>query len=482
MDRSNGFLADLYCHNESEVKSKFLASFLFIELGFHPRMWFQEVSYDSYRVDFLVFPFSQPGKRIDRTIWQKAIVFEAKHPRDNLDLHIFKLRNYLKKFRIGWGIITNSRQTRLYEYAGNDFRLLWQSDTTEIFHRLPALRSLLSPLLGKAHLPPRTKIDSYSQNIGNIEPLTLPHFPVSQEILHHLSTSTNPMKTIAVYHNKGGVGKTTTVINLAAALSKQNYRILVIDLDSQANTTFATGLVKFDDDDGDNIRSSYILQLLQSEDDYSVEMVTRRSDFCNPPIDVIPAHIDLMQAESDLNNREFTRLILRDKLVAECDRYDIVLIDTPPSLNLFARIALIAADYLAIPSDLKPFANQGLQNVKKFVKTIDSFRRQLNGVPPIEILGVIPSKISTNARFVQYTLPDRIKKITDRYELPIFDSTIYERDDLAKCSELTTFVGEVEIATPKSVIDYKPNCTSALEFELLASEIAAKIGLPATKA
>jgi cellulose biosynthesis protein BcsQ len=475
MDLSDGFLADLYCRNESEVKSKFLASFLFAELGFHPRMWFQEVSYGSYRVDFLVFPFSQPGKRIDRTIWQKAIVFEAKHPRDNLDLHVFKLRNYLKTFRIGWGIITNSRQTRLYEYADNNFRLLWQSDTAEIFDRLPELRSLLSPPLGKAHPPPMPKLDI-------IEPLTLPHFPVSQDIPRHLSTLPKTMKTIAVYHNKGGVGKTTTVINLAAALSKQNYRVLVIDLDSQANTTFATGLVKFDDNDGDNIRSSYILQLLQSEDDYSVEMVTRRSEFCNPPIDVIPAHIDLMQAESDLNNREFTRLILRDKLDAASDRYDIVLIDTPPSLNLFARIALIAADYLAIPSDLKPFANQGLQNVKKFVKTIDSFRRQLNGVPPIEILGVIPSKISTNARFVRYTLPDRMKKITDRYELPIFDSTIYERDDLAKCSELTTLVGEVEIATPKSVIDYKPNCTSALEFELLANEIAAKIGLPAAKA
>ena len=98
------------------------------------------------------------------------------------------------------------------------------------------------------------------------------------------TTSQNTMKVIAVYHNKGGVGKTTTVVNLAAALSKKGNKVLVIDLDSQANTTFATGLVKFEDEEQDDLKDSNILQVLQSEDFYSIAEVARKSNFCNPEI------------------------------------------------------------------------------------------------------------------------------------------------------------------------------------------------------
>jgi cellulose biosynthesis protein BcsQ len=81
---------------------------------------------------------------------------------------------------------------------------------------------------------------------------------------HHL------VKTIAVYHNKGGVGKTTTVVNLAAAFRKKGKRVLVIDLDSQANTTYATGLIKFVDEELDNIKDCNILHVLKSEDFFSI--------------------------------------------------------------------------------------------------------------------------------------------------------------------------------------------------------------------
>ena len=70
------------------------------------------------------------------------------------------------------------------------------------------------------------------------------------------------MKMLAVYHNKGGVGKTTTVINLAAALTKKGKRVLVIDLDSQANTTFAVGLVKFNDEVSDTLKDNYVYQVI----------------------------------------------------------------------------------------------------------------------------------------------------------------------------------------------------------------------------
>jgi cellulose biosynthesis protein BcsQ len=284
------------------------------------------------------------------------------------------------------------------------------------------------------------------------------------------------MKIIAVYHNKGGVGKTTTVVNLAAAIRKKGKRVLVIDVDSQANTTFATGLVKFDDEENDNIKGSNFLQILQSEESHPISEVARKSNFCNPEIYVVPAHIELMQHEQELVNIDLSRFILVEKLEVVKDEYDIVLIDTPPSLNLYAKIALITADYLLIPSDLKPFANQGLTNVKDFIKSNNVFRRQMKK-SPIEILGVLACKISNNPLFIKYTLPKRLETIPNRYGLEVMSTIIYDRDDLAKCAENTLLVGNMEIADPISILDFKPDSIAAQEFELLALEVLQKIGL-----
>lgn len=185
-----------------------------------------------------------------------------------------------------------------------------------------------------------------------------------------------------------------------------------------------------------------------------------------------------MPYETELNQQDSSKIMLLQKLKAVEDQYDVVIIDTPPSLNLYARIALITADYLIIPSDLKPFANQGLVNVKEFVRKTNEFRKFLNK-PPIEILGVLPCKISTNSRFMQYTLPQRLEVIPKRYGLKVMESVIYEREDLAKCTEKVQIVGNMEIPDPISILDFKPDSTSAQEFDLLAKEVLREIGLTA---
>lgn len=298
--------------------------------------------------------------------------------------------------------------------------------------------------------------------------------PSARSDVKQVQKGKKKMKTIAVYHNKGGVGKTTAVINLAAALSKQGLRVLVIDLDSQANTTFAVGLVKFDDEKNDNLKERNILHVLRSEDFYPIAEVAQIVGFCSQPIAVVPAHIDLMSAEAELNNLDNSRMVLIQKLLDVENIYDIVLIDTPPSLNLYARIALIAADYLIIPSDLRPFANQGLNNVKGLIKDVNSFRKGI-GKKPLTLLGVLASKISTNAKFRQFTLAKRMKTIEERYGLQMMESIIFERDDLVKCTEQLRLEGDEEVPDPHSVLDFKPDSESAEEFRGLAQEVLRKL-------
>ena len=284
------------------------------------------------------------------------------------------------------------------------------------------------------------------------------------------------MKVLAVYHNKGGVGKTTTVINLAAALSKKNKRILVVDLDSQANTTFAAGLVKFQDELNDDIKDKYIYQVIAFRNDYPISEVARKSHFTEPPFDVIPSHIDLMAHEQELIQQPPALKRLLNKLNDVRHQYDVVLIDTPPSLNLYAKIALITADYLLIPSDLRPFANEGLRNVRRFVNDINEFRESL-GKEQIEILGVIASKVGTSPKFVEYTLPKMIENIEKNYGFPVLNSKIFERRETSKAIERLTEVGEWLIPDPISILDYDPKSIAAAEFENLAQEVMQLAGI-----
>jgi len=284
------------------------------------------------------------------------------------------------------------------------------------------------------------------------------------------------MKAIAVYHNKGGVGKTTLTVNLAAAFSRKGYRVLLIDLDSQANSTYAAGLIRFQDEVDDDIKENYVYQVIRERNSYFIQDVVRQSQFTDPPFDVIPSHIDLMQHEFELKEIGVSYTRLANKLQKDADAYDLVVIDTPPSLNLFAQIALIAADYLLIPSDLKPFANEGLRNVREFVENANDLREQIKK-EPLEVLGVVPSKINTAYKFVERILPKMEVAVTERYGFPVLQSRIFERRDLSAAIERMVEVGELDIPDPQSIFDYKPNSQSAEEFEALTQEIMQLIDL-----
>ena len=174
--------------------------------------------------------------------------------------------------------------------------------------------------------------------------------------------------------------------------------------------------------------------------------------------------------EFELAEARPTKFRLFHKLQKVKNDYDIVLIDTPPSLNLYARIALISAQYLIIPSDLKPFANEGLLNIKDFIADINEDKEGL-GENPLKVLGVLASKVSTSARFVQYTLPRMIDKVENNYGYKLLETKIFERRDISAAIEKTIEIGDLDIPNPQSILDYKPNSPAAEEFEALAKEV-----------
>ena len=109
------------------------------------------------------------------------------------------------------------------------------------------------------------------------------------------------------------------------------------------------------------------------------------------------------------------------------------------------------------------------------IKDVNGFRKMI-GRQPLQVLGVLATKISTNYKFGRSTLPKRIQVIMERYDFEVMESIIFEREDLAKCAEITEIIGDVEIPNPRSVLDFKPESDAAQEFNKLALEVLRKVG------
>ncbi|MEH2465696.1 AAA family ATPase [Nostoc sp.] len=450
------------CRNESEVESKLIVQYLLPQLGYTPDTWHQEVALGSIRLDFLAFAAQVIPFVLDANS-PLSVVMEAKHPKQNLNNHVLRLRHYLTSLNIRYGLLTNGKEIRIYKKLQTDIQLVFQCSGKEVEIKLDEIKSFIGrDSLKEGQLVAKPEIQI--ENNLNLE-----------------AKRQHSMKTIAIYHNKGGVGKTTVAVNLAAALRKKGRSVLLVDIDSQANTTFATGLIKFQFEEDDNLRERNVYHLLESGDFNFIPEIVRTSDyFNNPEIDVIPSHITLIEYQDKLNKILASRSRLVTKLKRVENNYDIVIIDTPPSRDLYAEVALIATDYLIIPSDLKPFANQGLPTVKNFVNQINE-SREIMGKPPITIMGVLASKISTNTKFLQYNFPKQREVISERYQLPLMEAVIYDRTALSECMNQTLAVGDLEYPDPKSIIKFAELKTSAQisaeEFNVLADEVIQKMGV-----
>lgn len=250
-------------------------------------------------------------------------------------------------------------------------------------------------------------------------------------------------KIIAVANQKGGVGKTTTAINLAASLAVLEYKTLLVDADPQANSTSGIGF------DHKHIKTSLYECLINEAKPKDIILKTN-----TPHLSLLPAHLDLVGAEIELVNHPNRERLMRQVLDSLRSDYQFIIVDCSPSLGLITVNALTAADSVLIPVQCEYFALEGLG---KLLNTIKIVQNRLN--PDLDIEGILLTMYDSRLR-----LSNQVVEEVKRHFNELALDTIIHRN---------TRIGEAP-SVGKSVIMYDAESKGAVNYLNLAREILQK--------
>ncbi len=252
-------------------------------------------------------------------------------------------------------------------------------------------------------------------------------------------------RILAVANQKGGVGKTTTAINLATALAAAGHRALVVDLDPQGNASTGLGVER-------NQRRLTSYELILGEAELADAVLPTEI----PGLSLIPASQDLSGAEIELMNRERREFLLSRALRSQVRDWDEVLIDCPPSLNLLTINALVAADAVLVPMQCEFYALEGLSQL---MRTIERVQRALN--PRLELQGVLLTMYDGRNNLSNSVALD----VRGHFGAKVFDTVIPRN---VRVSEAPSH--------GKPVLIYDHRCAGAQAYIQLAAEILRRAG------
>jgi len=250
-------------------------------------------------------------------------------------------------------------------------------------------------------------------------------------------------KIIAIANQKGGVGKTTTTVNLAASLGVLEKKVLLIDADPQANATSGLGI----EVDEVELGTYQLLEHTRSAMDTIIQT-------SSPNVDLIPSHIDLVAIEIELVDKDDREYMMKKAIVELKEIYDYILIDCAPSLGLLTLNALTAADSVIIPIQCEYFALEGLG---KLLNTVKSVQRIHN--PDLDIEGMLLTMYDSRLRLSNQV----VEEVKKHFSEMVFD-TIIQRN--VRLSEAPSY-GE-------SIIKYDASSKGAANYLNMANELLKK--------
>lgn len=252
------------------------------------------------------------------------------------------------------------------------------------------------------------------------------------------------MMRIAVANQKGGVGKTTTTINLAAALGQAGFRVLVVDLDPQGNASTGLGV-------GRSMRNRSVYDVLLGNS----TIAAATFDASAPNVRVVPATVDLSGAEIDMVGLSDRSHRLRSALKS-APPADFVMIDCPPSLGLLTVNALVAADGLIVPLQAEFFALEGLSQV---VRTLERVKASSN--PNLELTGIVLTMFDRRNRLCEMVASD----VRDHFGTAVFDVVIPRNVRLSEAP-----------SHGLSALMYDPRAAGSQAYVELAQELLRRVG------
>jgi len=257
-----------------------------------------------------------------------------------------------------------------------------------------------------------------------------------------------PVTVLAVANQKGGVGKTTTSINLAACLATQGRSVLLIDLDAQANATSGLGLEKLEG--GSVYRpllgEGTLAERIKSTAIAGLSVIASEMDLCG-------AEVELARSEDYLNRLRRALEPLRNG-----SSYDLILLDCPPSLGILTLNAFAASDRLLVPLQCEYFALEGVAMITRILNQVRDTGINAN----LELLGIVMTMYDGRTRLSQNV----VGEVRQHFGEKVFDTVIPRTTRLAEAPSFG-----------KPIITYDPYSAGAAAYEVLATEVAARLGL-----